>query len=503
MGIKWRIWYHFIFLLVRMSKLMLKKYTLIFLLLLSSLLPACTANIPSRPDKLGLEEIKYTMPSPIRWQLENGLEIIYFYDDELPQITAQIYFPGGQLYSPFNIAGLAQATGQLMREGSTQGISPDNLDERLDKLAASIESSFGAEYGTVSFSCLIEDFDEIFALFAGIVKNPAFEGSRLALWKTMNAYSIQRRRDNPNIIAALTFKQLLFGQNSPYGEVISLESVARINQEALREFHQLFVHPNGAKLAISGAVPSNIVEAAIKKHFNSWKTLDKAFPKPPIIPTSQAKGVFVLERDFEQTVVMMGHLGPARQSKEQYALSIYNEIFGTSGFGSLLFDEVRTKLGLAYYVGGGFAPSLNTGSFQISLGTRNQEVARAIKASIAIMSKTITELPEQKMFINAKSAEERSFVFNFASPSAIVYRQAVQDILSYPKDYDINYLSNISRVTSQDIQNAAQNWLHPDQLIIVVVGKNSVDKIKKELGDKFQVHSFEFDTQARLRHPDS
>ncbi len=65
-------------------------------------------------------------------------------------------------------------------------------------------------------------------------------------------------------------------------------------------------------------------------------------------------GVYFIDKeDVNQSNVQIVGLGIDRHNPDVPAIVVMNEILG-GGFGSRLFQKVRTELGLAYAVGGGF-----------------------------------------------------------------------------------------------------------------------------------------------------
>ncbi len=471
------------------------KRTYFFLIVLIGVLSGCS-GIASSPDELGYGEIEFTMPQAEEWQLSNGLKVYYYFNDELPQVRGRLYLPGGSLFNDTGITGLAGATGTQMREGGVPGYSPEALDKYLDNLAASIESSFGSEYGTVSFFCLSEDFEKIFALFGDVVRKPAFNEKRLSLWKTLASERIRRRRDNPEIMASMAFADLVYGDETAYSKTATYKTIDSISRGKMKAFHQRFVRPDHARLAITGAIPREQMEKAIEQLFGDWQASGEALPEIPKAGLQAAPGLYVLERDFDQATVIIGHRGPPRLTEDLYEMKVYNRIFGHGGFGSLLFREVRSRLGLAYSVYGGLWPDIGEGTFQIVLQTRNDGVVAAVKEAVRLARLSANELPNEDDFLDAKSATERSFVFKFAKPDSIVDRAAFLDVIGYPKDYDASFLEKMKQVDAEKVLEVGKRWVEPDDFVIVVVGGASVQELTKGFADQgLAVRRMEFDTE--------
>lgn len=450
------------------------------------------------PRDLKVGSVQFDLPRADSWTLENGLQVYYYHNAELPLMQGKMYFRGGALNDPFGIPGLAGASGSQMRSGGIVGMSPAQLDKKLDDMAASIESSFGEEFGSVGFFSLSEDFEEIFSIFSKVIRQPAFDQKRLALWKALSKDGISHRRDAPSTMASMAFNELVYGKGSPFARYKSVESINKITRSSLQDFHKLFVRPDTALLAISGSLSKSEARKAIQKYFGDWKAGTKELPELPTVTHNIKPGVYVLERDFEQATVIMGHLGPPRHTEDAYATTILNRVFGHGGFSSLLFREIRSRLGLAYSVYGGIWPDVVAGTFQVSMGTRAEKAADAIDAVLEQINKIQNELVATDDFIAAKSATEKSFVFKFADPSFVADRAALLNILAYPKLYDEGYLASVEKVTREQAQEVARTRIEPDKLVIVVVGKVSPEEMAKKLSKDFDVYRLSFDTEPRV-----
>lgn len=454
-------------------------------------------RISRRPDHLGQEEPSVNIVKPERWQLANGLVVLYQHDDEVPLVRGGLYLRAGAFLDPPDKVGLAAAVAAQRREGGIAGYTPERFHKHLDDLAVTVESAAENEFAKVGFSSLAENFTEAFELFAKVVREPAFDQDQLTLWRKLALEGIARRRDDPGAIAAMAFGDLVFGAGSPYSRDASPESVLQITRQDLLRFQSESVGPTGALLAISGAVPKELVQAAVERHFGSWQPQQGKLVAPPITDEI-VPGIYVLERDFQQATVFIGHRGPARLSPDMFTIALFNQLFGQGGFDSLLFNEVRTKLGLAYAVDGGFEPGLGVGLFEISLGTRNEEATNAIKRVIELLSAVRTDRFDPMQVSKAKSAVKRRFVFNFASTEGLITRAALTEILGFPKDHDRNYLRNVERVSGEDLHRVAREKLDLKQLVIVVVGGVKAEEIAKSFAGEMNTYRLKFDTKPSV-----
>lgn len=95
------------------------------------------------------------------------------------------------------------------------------------------------------------------------------------------------------------------------------------------------------------------------------------------------------------------------------------------------------------------------------------------------------EAPTQKVLDTAKMQTLNSFVFNFASTTTQLQRILIYSLLGLPQDYLFQYKTGIEQVTSEDVCNAAQRHLHPDQQIVVVAADKSTFEadLRRKFGD--------------------
>lgn len=475
--------------------------------LLLLVLPGCALfdSVPHRPEDITPTELSYLPAKPIEWQLENGLRVMFLEDRELPMVSGTLYLLGGSVFDPKDRAGLASATGAQMREGGVPGLSPQQLDAELDATGAAIESSFGEEYGTVSFSCLNDDLSRVFELFTSVVRRPSFASERFQLWQRLAEEGIRRRMDSPDVMAQMSFERILYGANSGWRDRSTMSSVAALRIEDMKEFHQRYVVPHNAILALSGNLSAAEARSLVEKSFVDWDG-PKTRLKFPDVHRVIKPGVYVLERDFEQANIVMGHFAPNRYEGSFPARAVFNRIFGLGGFQSVLMNEVRTKRGLAYSVYGGLFPGRSIGVMQIGLGTRNEEVVNAIEAIVEEVRKLKQEPVSPESLENAALAEKGSFVFNFKDPGAIVARRALLSLLDYPEDFDATYLGTVSALNPRTLHKETRKELRPEEMAIVVVGRVSAAELARHFSEKTPVYSLEFTEQAlvgKIVHPEA
>ncbi|NCV14419.1 MAG: insulinase family protein, partial [Betaproteobacteria bacterium] len=159
--------------------------------------------------------------------------------------------------------------------------------------------------------------------------------------------------------------------DSPYGRVSLERDVSSLSRDILGSLHRKFVRPDGAILVVTGRIEQEKVEELVRAHFSSWEPRGELLPPAPPAPEDPAPGIYFVTLPFAQATVKMGQLGVPRLTPDYPAIEMFNEVFGSSGFGARLMQRVRTELGLSYGVYGGIAPAVVKGTNYIFLQTKS------------------------------------------------------------------------------------------------------------------------------------
>ena len=137
-----------------------------------------------------------------------------------------------------------------MRTGGTRDKTGDQLDEQLENIAASVESSIGETSGSVSFSALKENQDEVLAVFRDVLTAPAFRQEKLELEKSQMRSGISRRNDDAGSVASREFTNIVYGRDTPYGWQIEYATVDRVGRDDLVAFYRRYFFPSNILMAV-------------------------------------------------------------------------------------------------------------------------------------------------------------------------------------------------------------------------------------------------------------
>jgi len=445
------------------------------LILSAVLLPILSAQRSAPP--VSYKDLKYPplrkieIPNIERVTLPNGMKLYLLEEHELPLVSGFALVRTGNLFDPKDKIGLASITGTVIRSGGTKTTTGDQMDEKLENIAASVESNIGESSGRVSFSALKENIDDVLAIFHDVLTSPEFRQDKVDLAKLQFNSGISRRNDDPHSIAQREFSSIVYGRDNSYGWLEEYETINRIQRPDLIAFYKRYYFPANIMLAVHGDFSATEMKAKLEKLFADWTYQQQPVPPFPPVTAKPAPGIYVASKeDVTQTFFAMGHLGGLLNDKDYPALEVMGDILG-GGFPSRLFQRVRTKLGYAYSVSATWGASFDhPGEFEISGSTKSlstTETFAAIKEEIDRMR--TTEVSDQELK-TAKETVENGFVFNFDTRSKTLGRLMTYEYYGYPKDFIFQYQKAIAAVTKADILRVAKERLRPQDLALVAVG---------------------------------
>jgi zinc protease len=422
-------------------------------------------------------------PQPKRIALPNGMVVFLQEDHELPTIDGTARIRGGERSVPANKTGLIDVYGEVWRTGGTKSQTGDQLDDYLEQRAAKVETEPGVDSTTVSWSCLKEDFDDVFRVFEDVLKNPEFRAEKIEIAQKGLYDGISRRNDDPGQIAGREAAKLAYGAKNPYARVAEYATVAAIARRDLVEWHSKYVHPNNIILGVVGDFDAAKMEARLRASFAAWPR-GLAANEPEIKPEPARPGYYEVDKtDVNQSHIQMVALGITRKNPDYFAVSVFNEAFG-GGFASRLFGDIRTTKGLAYAVGGGVGAGWDhPGMLRLTVSTKSKTTIESIQAldeEIADLAKRPIGDEEIKL---AKDNILNSFVFRFDSPEKVLQEQMAYEFYGYPLDFLEKFQKGIEGVTKEDVVRVAAKYIHREQMAVLVVGNTGeFDKPLSSLG---------------------
>jgi predicted Zn-dependent peptidase len=429
-------------------------------------------GLPERPENIHFAALEFEPPTSgdYRYETSSGVTVYMMPSHEFPLINMTFSFKGGAYMEGADKVGLARMTGAMMRRGGTSSMSASDLDEELDFLAAQASTFCGGSQSGASLNCLSANFDESFALFMDMLRNPGFQADKVELYRAENLERMKQRNDDAGPILNREWDAMLYGRDSYQARVTTSMTLEAITTSDMRELHEEIFNPGNLIIGVTGDFEPKAMLRKIDAAMSGWS----AGSRNPDAPDSHANfipGVYHVEKDIPQGKVAIGHRTVKRDHPDYFALRIMNDVLGGSGFTSRITKKVRLDEGLAYSAGSRLSmPAKQDGEFQSFYQSKNRTVALAAKLIFDEIEKIRTSPITEQELETSKASIIETFPRTFESKNATVNLFISDEWTDRPEGYWENFRDNVQAVTAKDVLRAAQKHLHPDNMVMMMVG---------------------------------
>lgn len=412
------------------------------------------------------------VPSWTKQPLRDGAQLIVSERHTLPLVSLTITFLGGaNQFEPAAKHGVASFAASMLSEG-TKTRTGDQLSADLQLLGTNISVAVGAESGSIGFLSTSEKLEPTLAILADMLLNPTFPADALERLRARTLVNLKQARDRTGVIASNVFLRTLYGDDHPYGRVVTEQSVQAITREDVVGFYQSYFQPGRAIITVVGDVDPAKVKTTIERALAAWPAGGSIpsfdYPAPP---TPRATTIYLVDKpQAQQSSFSLGIVGPSRDTPDYYAIEVMNTLLGGM-FQSRLNANIREQKGYSYGVGSIFNFGKGPGAFR-ALG--DIVTAKTDSALIEFMKELRGIRGERPIsdeeIATAKANLVQGLPASFSSVSSVRGSITSLYVQGLPEDYYQRYARAIEAVSKEDLVRVATRYIDLDHLSLVIVG---------------------------------
>ena len=410
-------------------------------------------------------------PQIQHWTNTDGAPVYFVHVSELPMVDVRLSFTrSGHAYEGEKY-GLASMTASMLRQGAA-GMDADRIAETFSGLGARAGAGAGAHVSRVNLRSLTEPryFEKALETWIKVFSSPDFPEEQFERRRKNVLTSIEGRRQNPGAVANEAFRDALYGDH-PYGHPGSgtEETVTALTLADLRRFHEKHYVVSNAIITIVGAVTREQAAEIADRITDVLETGERAEAIPPVPPLEKAVTIRI-PFPSEQAHVKIGQPLVNALHPDLYALRLGNDVFGATGFGSRLLEEIRVKRGLAYSAHSGISARVAGGAFSMSFQTRLDQADHAVSTARELLNEFVASGPTEEEVSLALDRIRGGVVFRTNSNGRIL--STVSDVAFYKRklDYLYNYVKEYEKENRESVTAAYQKHVQPDKMVTVIVG---------------------------------
>lgn len=425
-----------------------------------------------RPKPGPAPEIK--MGDAESFTLANGMRVFVVEDHKLPIVSFSVQLDIQPDMDPER-AGLDQFIGDLVTSG-TKTRTKDKFNEEVDAIGAHLSASSSGVFGR----SLVRYQEQLLGLMSDAIINAEFKQEEVDKLKKQMSAGLEANKNDPDDMVSNVSAVLNYGPKHPYGQVVTPETIEKVDLQHCKEYYRTYFRPNVAYMAIVGDITVAKAKELVEKYFNNWEKAPviKAQVPQALAPATTTVN-FVPRPGAVQSVVDITYpINLGIGTPDVIKARVLNQVLG--GSFQRLDRNLRETHAWTYGSNSSISADELVGNVSVFVKCRNEVTDSAISEMIREMDLlTTTPLTKEELqaSINYLSGV---FALGLERPQTIAQYAINIERYNMPKNYYKDYLKNLSQVSIQDVQATAQKFLKPQHANIVVVGnKTEMDKIKR------------------------
>jgi predicted Zn-dependent peptidase len=426
-----------------------------------------------------LAPIAFDIPQPFKTKLSNGLEVILFEDKRLPLVSFRLAFQSGDINDPKAKTGLTSAIASMLTEGS-ENYTSKQLAEKVERLGASLSAHSSDDFTIVSGSALSLYALEVLDLMAETILRPTFPESELDLYRRNTVEHLKFQRSQSPFLAGEQAARLLYGKH-PYAVVSpNATAVEGLERDTLAAFQKSTYIPNNAMLVAVGDIERDEFLRELESQFGGWQqgsVASERFTRPP---QRDKRTITIVDRTGSaQSNIILGNLAIERTSPDYFPVLVMNQVLG-AGASSRIFMNLREEKGYTY----GAYTRLNAkrlaGDIEATAEVRNEVTGDSLKEFFYELERIRDEDVREDELADAKSFLAGVFPIRAETQEGLTNLIVNQHLYGLPEDYLQTYRQKVDAVSISDVRAAAEKYVRPAEMAIVIVGDASavLDQVK-------------------------
>lgn len=408
---------------------------------------------------------KLQLQNPHHLNLKNGIPLYYFNTGSQDVLRIEIFLKAGSRYQQAPL--VAHTVNNMLNEG-TQKHTGAQIAETFEFYGAYLHTECDLDNASVILYLQNKHLEHLLPLLFELITEANFPENEMEIFLQNAKQKFLINQQKVNYLARKHFANALYGE-STYGFMVTEDHYNSIKRNWLINFYTQHYGAENITLIVSGKASDAVINY-IEGVFNQIPNSGTITKSKLNLPVYHANKKHIPKKDAVQNAIRIGKVLFNKNHQDYFDFQVLNTILG-GYFGSRLMSNIREDKGYTYGIGSALVSLEDSGYFFIST-----EVGTDVfKAAIDEIYKEIKLLIEKPV-----DEEELSIVKNYLAgtllrsldgPFALAEKFKAAHIFGFDMNYYNQMLHHIHNICPQRVQELANQYLQPDTLTEIVVGK--------------------------------
>ena len=413
------------------------------------------------------------------YKLDNGQTVIIKQVKNNPIVTIDTWIKTGSINENDQNNGVSHFLEHLFFKG-TKTHPPGDFDKILESKGAETNAATSKDFTHYYVTIPSKYFDLAVDLHSDMLLNPLIPRKELEKERKVVMEEIAKDANNPSEKVFDNLSDMLYTTHPYKRKVIGTnEIIGKISREDILNYYNTHYGPQNMITIIIGDVDPQHALDKVKEDFKTEprkivKNINK--PEKPLT----AKKIKVDYQPVQGGYMLIGYRGTTALNNDSYALDVLATVLG-DGRSSILYQTIKEQKQLADSIDANNSTYKEDGIFAINANYAPENVDKLQKAIFEEVAKVQKDGISAEQLKLAQSIIERDTYYSRESISSIASGIGYTTVLTEnPKYYD-EYLSNIKKVTANDVKRVANIYLDENKsaVSIVLPEKNKNTQVKE------------------------
>ncbi len=370
------------------------------------------------------------------------------------------------LQAPAGKEGVDTVLEQLFGYG-TEKLDRIAFQKALDQIGADV--SAGTDF---SLEVLADHVERGVQLLAENQLQPGLPEQAFSIVRQQVAQSVAGELESPDFLANLALQKALYPKGDPAIRHATVQSVSGLTLKDVRDYYQKVFRPDMTTLVVVGNIAPQEARKVVEKYFGKWKATG---PRPdtflPAVPDNPPDTIAVPDKSRVQDQVTLAEtIQITRDNPEYYALILGNSVLGGGFYATRLYQDLREKNGLVYYVNSAFDVSRHRSDYNVTYGCAPENVGSARQIVVDNLKRMADSPVGPEELRQARAMLLREIPLAESSFQSIAQGLIHRSEMDLPMDEPILAARHYLTLTAEQVQSAYRKWIRPEGLVQVSKG---------------------------------
>ncbi len=411
--------------------------------------------------------------------LPSGLRVLTAPVEGTQSVTVMVFAGAGSRYEIQSERGISHFLEHMFFKGGKKYKTTQEVSAAIDGVGGDFNAFTGKEYAGYYVKVSAEETRLACDVLSDMLLHAYFPPEEIDKERGVIMEEERMYQDTPMYRAGWDFEELLFGDHPLGWDTIGTEEVIRsVTQADFQKHKDDLYGPHNCVLAFSGKITEAEAMKLATEYFGALSGgKDRKFQK---LEKYGDKKMLLRKKNTEQAHLVFGVPAVSSLDANHFVHKMLAVILG-GNMSSRMFLKIREARGLCYYISTETDSYLDAGALTTRAGVDQSRLDEALKAIKHEYLLCAEKGVEQDELIRAKAFMKGKITLSLEDSEELAHFYGKQ-LLLYPHVRDIpDYFKAIDNVTKDQVDALAKKLLRPEELRLVVIGKDAEEGKFEEL----------------------